>query len=186
MIPWFKLATLTLTFFIERPLNPFLQTILFNLLGTGNLLLPQQLEAFINIMSSPLAVCTSLILIVTFPMPIQLPFMILSLLLSLRNPASLNFPSREGNFFAAATASVRIVRPSVGPLGFECENFRMQHRRLQGVDALSHGMLKSLPGTSQRSKEGNVFVVIGKRLVEIVVQVLKGSVEGVDVGLNGS
>ena len=70
------------------------------------------------------------------------------------------------------------------PLGFKCKNLSVQHRRLQGVDSFSHRLLKSLPGRTQRSKEGNIHVDIGKGDLEVVVQVLKVCCKGVDMDLN--
>jgi hypothetical protein len=146
----------------------------------SDLLFPQEFETLINEMPILLAVIAELSLIETIPMSI-VSFLKSSSLFF--NPSTLP-PSKVGNPISKSIPNSFLSHFGPISLAFECQNLSIELRRLQGVDSFPHRLLKSLPGGTQRSKEGNVDVDVRERFVKVVVEVLKARGKGGDVGLN--
>jgi hypothetical protein len=92
------------------------------------------------------------------------------------SPSLLN-PSRKiGNLLTTVSVPVSVRTGHLsGPCRvFECTNLCVKHRRLHGLNSLPHRLLKSPPGGTQRSKEGDVDVFVGKGIVRVIVEILKG------------
>jgi hypothetical protein len=135
----------------------------------NDLLFPQELEAFINEMPILLAVFAKVSLVEAIPVLCIRPMIPFLKSSSLFNPSTIPSLGKVGNH-PISNRFFRHLSPIF--LNIESLDLSIELRQLQGVDSFPHRLLKSLPGGTQGSKEGDVDIDVRERCIEVVIEVL--------------